>query len=271
MKTKKTYFRFTLPFKKRAGSIYIAHFDNIRRAAFTLAEVLITIGIIGVVAAITMPTLISNHQEKETVTKLQTIYSQLSQATLNMINDQNGGLDNIWGEYPVDTYMELLQQYIKVTEGKYIPGRCCAYLFNQGQGGISGGSKIWILPSGAEIAYTKGNKIGSTYLRCDMYTNYLKKDGNKGTTYFDTCGGFWVDLNGFNNRPNIFGKDVFQFSLLLDGILPAGMPQEGVWTGKFDECIKKGLNCTAWIIINKNMDYLRCPDKVGWETQSSCK
>lgn len=38
--------------------------------AFTLAEVLITLGIIGIVAAMTIPTLINNYQKKITVTRL---------------------------------------------------------------------------------------------------------------------------------------------------------------------------------------------------------
>jgi prepilin-type N-terminal cleavage/methylation domain-containing protein len=43
--------------------------------AFTLAEVLITSGIIGVVAALTMPSLIANYQGRGTVTKLKKAYS----------------------------------------------------------------------------------------------------------------------------------------------------------------------------------------------------
>lgn len=39
--------------------------------AFTLAEVLITLGVIGVVAAMTLPTLIQNYQEQEYVNKLK--------------------------------------------------------------------------------------------------------------------------------------------------------------------------------------------------------
>ena len=46
------------------GATHVAHSQNIRRAAFTLAEVLITLGIIGVVAAMTMPSLITNYQKK---------------------------------------------------------------------------------------------------------------------------------------------------------------------------------------------------------------
>ena len=44
---------------------------------FTLAEVLMTLGIIGVVAAMTMPSLIANHQEKVTVTKVKKVYGIL--------------------------------------------------------------------------------------------------------------------------------------------------------------------------------------------------
>ena len=45
-----------------------------KKAAFTLAEVLITLGIIGVVAAMTIPNLITAHQKRVTVTKLQKLF-----------------------------------------------------------------------------------------------------------------------------------------------------------------------------------------------------
>ena len=70
--------------KKRAaftlaeGATHVVHFDDIRRAAFTLAEVLITLGIIGVVAAMTMPAIISSYQKKQTVSQLKKAYSLLS-------------------------------------------------------------------------------------------------------------------------------------------------------------------------------------------------
>ncbi len=53
---------------------------DIRRYAFTLAEVLVTLGIIGVVAALTIPQLISNHRKQEVVTKLEKVYSVMNQA-----------------------------------------------------------------------------------------------------------------------------------------------------------------------------------------------
>lgn len=60
-----------------------------RIKAFTLAEVLITLGVIGVVAAITMPTLISAYRQKVTATKLKQTYSILSTA-LNAGETEHG-------------------------------------------------------------------------------------------------------------------------------------------------------------------------------------
>lgn len=51
------------------------------KKAFTLAEVLITLGIIGVVAALTMPMLIGHFEKTTTATKLKKFYSVMAQAT----------------------------------------------------------------------------------------------------------------------------------------------------------------------------------------------
>ncbi len=60
--------------------------------AFTLAEVLITLGIIGVVAAITIPTLINNYKKMHYVNKFKHTYSLLQQA-IGMSQVENGPLD----------------------------------------------------------------------------------------------------------------------------------------------------------------------------------
>lgn len=48
--------------------------------AFTLAEVLITLGIVGIVAAITLPSLIQDYQISANINRLKNTYSILSQA-----------------------------------------------------------------------------------------------------------------------------------------------------------------------------------------------
>ena len=60
-------FGFTLT----EGATHVGMCDDIRRCAFTLAEVLITLAIIGIVAAMTIPTLVANYQEKPGVLPLR--------------------------------------------------------------------------------------------------------------------------------------------------------------------------------------------------------
>lgn len=59
------------------------------RQAFTLAEVLITLGIIGVVAAMTIPSLITKHHRRVAETKLAKFYSIMNQA-IRMSFAENG-------------------------------------------------------------------------------------------------------------------------------------------------------------------------------------
>ena len=59
------------------------------KKGFTLAEVLVTLGIIGVVSAMTVPTLMQNHQRKTYVTQLHKVYNELNQAFQQFKNDNN--------------------------------------------------------------------------------------------------------------------------------------------------------------------------------------
>ena len=62
---------------------------SLKSAAFTLAEVLVTLGIIGVVSAMTVPTLMQNYQRQSYVTQLHKVYNELNQATLRYQTDRN--------------------------------------------------------------------------------------------------------------------------------------------------------------------------------------
>ncbi len=87
----RVYPRGTLPCKTCAARQQEELKHGMTNKAFTLAEVLITLGIIGVVAALTLPTLISNHRQKEVVTKLEKIYTVMNQAVL-LAEVENGDL-----------------------------------------------------------------------------------------------------------------------------------------------------------------------------------
>ena len=58
-------------------------------SAFTLSEVLITLGIIGIVAAMTMPVLIANYQKQVQVAQIKKVYSTFSQGIKKIMADES--------------------------------------------------------------------------------------------------------------------------------------------------------------------------------------
>jgi len=74
-------------FTKGAAQAVKLH-DN-RKFAFTLAEVLITIGVIGIIAAMTLPSLIEQHEKKVTAAKLKKFYTVMQQAI--MLSEKDNG------------------------------------------------------------------------------------------------------------------------------------------------------------------------------------
>mgnify|MGYP004453542675 FL=1 len=120
--------RFTSLFSlKRTGATHVALCDSVGSyfrhwyRAFTLAEVLITLGIIGVVAALTIPTLMANHRKKVIATRLKHFSSVWQQAYIS-VNNQNG-YENYWGtlvagdaDSALQFYKENFGNYIQTTE-----------------------------------------------------------------------------------------------------------------------------------------------------------
>ena len=85
---------------------------GVRKGAFTLAEVLITLGIIGVVAALTLPSLIQKHQDQVLENRLKKMYSTLSQGVQKAMADD--GVSNFY-------YTELFQSCI---DSKAVSNTC---------------------------------------------------------------------------------------------------------------------------------------------------
>lgn len=97
-----------------------------KNKGFTLAEVLITLGVIGVVAALTIPVLIENHNKKIVVTRLKKVYTTMNQA-IKMAELEYGdrkewfenksGLDRTFTKQWVDKY---LVPYLNVVDTDYV-------------------------------------------------------------------------------------------------------------------------------------------------------
>ena len=84
-----------------------SHLITSQKSAFTLAEVLITLAIIGVVAAMTIPTLTANYKKKLVETRLAKFYSNMQQA-VKLSEIDNG---------PVSSWDRLELGYVTDAEG----------------------------------------------------------------------------------------------------------------------------------------------------------
>ena len=109
-------FKHSLLFIQAKGAMHIAHSHNIHLAAFTLAEVLITLGIIGVVAAMTIPALMTKYQHKVRETEFKKAYSALQQALYSIDPDMISAWTSNAGDTDAEFYTELYSKYRVITD-----------------------------------------------------------------------------------------------------------------------------------------------------------
>lgn len=238
---------------------------SIKKIAFTLSEMLITMGIIGVVAALTIPNMMGTTNEAETVAKVKKIYADFSNAH-NMAVAKYGPIDTWFTnstaypdceeEYPQIckvAYFDRINEFIKVTKtcrdeaGNNCMGSSYNYLNDTAYGSLDG-TASGILSNGASFIITRFR-----YQRCnpkeyDEVTNYMG--------FEDSCSSIKVDIDGPNNGDNQFGVDLFEFVITTRGLKPYG---DGLFwddTNIKNNCSGLGTYCTAWVIKNGNMDYL---------------
>lgn len=225
--------------------------------AFTLAEVLITLGIIGVIAAMTLPSLLNNSRKKELETGLKKNYTVIQQA-LMMYQAKNGTLLK-----PEDTGLQRDSNslYALIKPYFYILHDC----------GLSYKNDCMPLPDGANgsdlVSYlykTYNNKtLTLAYLDDGQF---VLKDGslilieNSGDSTA-TVRFISVDVNGFNKKPNRWGHDLFTFQLMDDGkLLPMGASGTK-FLDKSEFCSTtsssniNGIGCTYYALTDK--DYFK--------------
>ena len=100
-------------FSDTVFSRFTSHFSHKRKVAFTLAEVLITLGIIGIVAALTIPVLYSKYQQKVTETRFERVYSYLTKAF-------NAGAIENGEEYFMQSWQMSYNDYIEYVYQNYL-------------------------------------------------------------------------------------------------------------------------------------------------------
>ena len=183
-----------------------------KKLGFTLAEVLVTLGIIGVVSAMTIPALTQNWQKKSYVTQLHKVYNVFQQAFTSMMTEANAlniaeaGFYNRSSEGAGTSEKEFLHEHFKVIKDC---GTSTSGCFASSYRNINGQS-FSFSPSGYKVAIAGGPAI-SFYI-----------DGIDTGTYEtdDYVGYIFVDTNG-PKGPNIQGRDLFMMYYFADGILDA--------------------------------------------------
>ncbi len=153
-----------------------------KKAGFTLAEVLISLGIVGTIAAITLPTLMSNTTEAQIGPKLAKAVSTFEQANESLLDSlsadslSDAGLTNDSGNY-----VQRLSRFLKIT------------------------------PSGNWDFTTKDGMLFA------MTVTEPNPD-SVNPAYMQRIGNVMIDINGLN-RPNVLATDRFNFSWWNDGSL----------------------------------------------------
>ena len=162
-------------------------------AAFTLVEILITLGIIGVVAAMTLPTLIKNYQQKVMVEKLNSTYSTLYQS-IKMSEIDNGPLET-WELPEENAEYEVYKEFAKQYFTPYLKNIKECQTFTQ----CLGEKRYYI--DGVEHQETERYAM---ILNNSAVVSFWGRSRSKTAIY--------IDINGAKG-PNTFGKDIFAFIL----------------------------------------------------------
>ena len=164
---------------------------------FTLAEVLITLGVIGVVAAMTMPTLIKKHQQHVAVTQLKKAYTELNQAIKFSEAEYGDIKDWNWEQSKSEFFNQYFSHYLKIKQTKLSEENITYY-------NISGTPQesLGVMRDGGTQSYIIQTNSGYQLFFWDYDLSH-------------NSGGFgiYVDING-RKKPNTFGKDVFSFYLI---------------------------------------------------------
>ena len=200
--------------------------------AFTLAETLVVIGIIGVVAALTLPNLNSSAGDKEKVAKVKKLYSNLSDAL--------GRAQAVYG--PIGTWcvnysdscslrhINRITEFMNVSKVSKNWADCKSPNWNTTDGSLSGLNKCAILKDGTTLSLA------------------IYSDGQNGY--------FLADIDGPLKGKNACGYDAFVFlydrySVRVNGPDDYVKPYGSVW------------NCetaAGWVVDYDNMDYLKTSD-----------
>lgn len=209
--------------------------------AFTLSEVLITLMIIGVIAAMTIPTVMQQIQDREFIAAWKNTYSELNQATISIINENGGNLENACTTDTSNCIKELYLKYyktIKSCQSGESAGNCwhnSAEWTDLNNDSISWGDTAGFVALNGVLFRFEGS--GFPDCTNDSWVNAIPK-----------CAFINIDVNGFK-KPNKIGKDIYLMILTKNRLLPLGTQDDAAHA---DDCNPNadGWGCAAKYLQN---------------------
>ena len=216
-------------FSETVFSRFTSHFSR-KRTAFTLAEVLITLGIIGIVAAMTLPSLITKYKIHELRTRFQKTNSIVNQALKYTLNDlglsdySDMNLFNLPHGSQASIYEPVYKEYNQVWEKQFKGAKKLGrqeIMNNMNHKNVSTHplftKTFWGEPADWGHLYATSGNLAPTY--------YLLPDGSLigQIDAFQTCyasctiATIFFDTNGPYKGPNRYGYDFFYFDAGIDG------------------------------------------------------
>lgn len=237
--------------------------------AFTLAEILIILGIIGIVASITIPALINNSQKQEFYAALKKEYGVLYSVTNNIVNDNSG---NIWTTDMRGVYANYLNVARLDTTGNIFNYQLTAYDRRNGIIDISNNvgvdqSLSWItdflkssypamvLNDGTAISFRNYSTAGD----CTDTGSAWGETQTPVDHYY--CGFIQIDVNGAK-PPNRIGVDFYSLWIIKDHNNNVKLIPGVMITKLFDGCGYQnadygwwtaGFGCASYVLQGKTL------------------
>ena len=207
-----------------------------KKIGFTLAEILIVLSIIGVVASITIPALISDNKDKVSASKLSSTITVVENAFSQMMINENAQTfdETNFEETP---NANTLGNYLKLTNGDYDWANYSGANTVSENLGDTAELKLFQIKNGALL-------IWSPDFKSETEANVI----NSGGTITEAVAKLAIDINA-SESPKVWGRDIFLFAVGNDGVLyPAG----GIdYNNIYDEnLVCPGAGCTARLIQN---------------------
>lgn len=244
-------------------------FDSFKKMAFTLAEILMVLGIVGIIAESTIPTMLNQFEEKLAAVQLKNTYSILSQAFISAVGE-NGTPDtwNLTGNDSApgaENLINMLAKYIHFTKNCGRNPGCFPDLKYRTLSDLATYQNI-----DSKTRFAKAQMANGTIISALIESATCSDVVGTSEALSNSCGWLYVDINGLKN-PNRLGYDLFEFEITKFGIVPAGSPLETSesFTVECSRVNSDGFGCAAWVIDNQNMEYKKC-NGLSWNGKKVC-